>query len=88
MIEGDAAMKSSAVTIPLADRLQLLRRSQRWTPEEVAERLGIDRSTYSYYERGRSRPSYETLLKIAVLYHVSCDYLLGRDRLPSALDLS
>jgi HTH-type transcriptional regulator immR len=75
-------MNHAVITIPLADRLLLLRRAQRWTQEEVAERLGIDRSTYSYYERGRSRPSYENLLKISSLYQVSCDYLLGKDRLP------
>ena len=65
------------------DMLRLLRRISGWSQQEVAERLHVDRSTYAYYEIGRSRPEYETLVNIANLYCVSVDFLLGKD-IPSA----
>lgn len=61
------------------DMLRLLRRAGGWSQREVAERLHINRSTYAYYETGRTRPEYETLVNIAKLYGVSVDFLLGKD---------
>lgn len=48
------------------------------TQMEVAHHLKLDRSTYAYYETDKSRPDYDTLLRIASIYQVSTDYLLGR----------
>lgn len=59
--------------------LRLLRRANGWSQREVAERLHVDRSTYAYYETGRSQPHYETLVSIAELYGVSVDFLLGKN---------
>lgn len=61
------------------DMLRLLRRANGWAQREVAERLHINRSTYAYYETGRTRPEYETLVNIAKLHGVSVDFLLGKD---------
>lgn len=61
------------------DMLRLLRRANGWSQREVAERLHVNRSTYAYYETGKSRPGYETLMSIAKLYGVSVDFLLGKD---------
>lgn len=61
------------------DMLRLLRRANGWSQREVAERLHVNRSTYAYYETGKTRPDYETLLSIADLYGVSVDFLLGKD---------
>lgn len=48
------------------------------TQRQVAEALKLDRSSYAYYETGKCQPSLDTLLKLADLYDVSTDYLLGR----------
>lgn len=56
--------------------LRRLRLAEGWSQLQVSERLHIDRSTYSYYESGKSRPGYETLVRIAKLYGVSVDFLL------------
>jgi len=58
-------------------RLKDLRTEQNLLQKDVAEMLGVDRSTYSKYESGASEPNFEILLKIARIFNVSIDYLLG-----------
>lgn len=45
----------------LPEYLKHLRKSRRYTQEEVAARLHISRQTYSHYETGRIRPSINVL---------------------------
>jgi len=59
--------------------LKQLRNNHRMTQAQVSELLNMERSTYTYYERGRM-PSVETIIKLSKLYHVTTDYLLfGRE---------
>ena len=62
----------------LGGRLRLLRELRRFTQEELAGRLGVERTRYSKWETGVSEPSLEMLCRIADCFHVSTDYLLGR----------
>lgn len=57
--------------------LKTLRLGRNWTQKEVAEMLGVDRSTYAKYEAGTVRPGYETLKKITQIYNVMPDLVLG-----------
>ena len=50
---------------------------------ELAKYLNIDQSTYSDYECGNVNVPIEQLIKIADFYHVSLDYLVGRDNVKS-----
>lgn len=43
----------------------------------ISELLGLDGKSLSRYERGESEPSAGVLKKLAELYDVSADYLLG-----------
>lgn len=64
---------------PLAERLQLLREEKEWTKTYVAKQLGLKNlGTYANWEYGTREPDSEMLSKIASLYNVSTDYLLGR----------
>lgn len=63
----------------IGKRLKEIRKQHCMTQKNVAESLGIDRTTYTFYEIGKTRPSYIVLLKLANIYNVSLDYLLGRD---------
>ena len=45
---------------------------------EAAEELLVSKTTLSNWESGRRVPSVEALEKLADLYGVSVDYLLGR----------
>ena len=48
---------------------------------EVAVQLHLERSCYTYYELGRSNPSYRSLLGLARLYGVTVEYLID-DEIP------
>lgn len=60
-----------------AHRLRMLRRQMGVTQKEIAQSLNIDRSTYAYYETDKTNPDLITLRRIASIFHVSTDYLLG-----------
>ena len=61
------------------ERLKILRKREKWTQQEVASKLGVDRSTYTKYETGQSEPNFDTLQKIAGLFGVTTDFLLNAD---------
>lgn len=63
----------------LKDVLRKLRLHYRYSQRELAEYLGIDRSTYTYYESGKTTPPLNTLLELSGLYKVSLDFLVGRE---------
>lgn len=60
----------------MGKRLKELRGKQ--TQEKVANELGISRGRYSHYENEHVQPDNDLLQRIADLYNVSVDYLLGR----------
>ena len=50
------------------------------TQQQVADRLKIERSTYTYYETGKTKPDIETIVKIAKVFNVNyIDLLKGID---------
>lgn len=61
----------------LSGRIRTLRVRVRMTQKQVAQILNLDRSTYAYYETATTCPDYETLVRLAKMYRVSADYLLG-----------
>lgn len=58
--------------------LKQLREAKGVLQKDVANFLGVDRTTYVKYENGNSEPSNDTLVKLAQYFDVSVDYLLGR----------
>lgn len=59
-------------------RIRDLREDHDWKQEYVAEKLSIKQTTYSKYELGKVKIPVEALVKLADLYDVSLDYLVGR----------
>lgn len=55
-----------------------LRKRNNLTQKAVATELGIAQPSYIRYENGTAEPTQETLVKIADLFDVSIDFLLGR----------
>ena len=60
------------------NRLKELRVSKKLLQKDIAELLGVERTTYVKYESGVSEPNINTLLRLADYYEVSVDYLLGK----------
>jgi len=59
--------------------IKQLRRQNNLTQQQVADFLHIDRSTYAYYESGRTKTSVEILLRLARLYKITLGQIVGED---------
>ena len=83
----------------IGERLQELRKDRGYSQQELADLLGVSHFTISSYECNRSDPDEALKVKIAEIFDISIDYLLGlvkepfsykRDRkclyLPDGLD--
>jgi transcriptional regulator with XRE-family HTH domain len=63
----------------LGERLKLCRQADNLTQTDIAKRLGVTLRSYQYYEKDEHPIPSDTLLKIANVFDVSLDWLLGRD---------
>ncbi len=70
-----------------ASRLKQLRLDKNLRQEQVAKLIGVNKSAISTYENNTRQPSFDILVRLATLYRVSTDYLLGMTNIRS-LDLS
>ena len=61
------------------DRIKELRTKKGFTQDILAESLMVNRSTLANWEISRAFPDVNTIVKMADLFDVSADYLLGRD---------
>lgn len=61
-------------------RIRDLREDHDLTQQTVAEVLMCDQSLYSKYERGERPLPLDLVIKLADLYNVSLDYLVGREQ--------
>lgn len=61
-------------TIPLKE----LRNKKGMTQADLSALLSVSPSTVGMWEQGRREPDYEYLTRIADIFEVSADYLLGR----------
>lgn len=73
--------------VDFGTRIKDLRLKYSYTQEQLAQRLNLTKSVISAYETGTRMPSYEVLITIARIFHVSTDYLLGVEN-KNTLDLS
>ncbi len=71
----------------ISNRIQTLREQNGMTQAALAKQLGITRSSVNAWEMGISVPSTQYIVELALIFHVSTDYLLGVER-SSSLDIS
>lgn len=62
---------------PFTQNLRAARKSANLTQREMAQKLCVSRSTYTYYETGHAQPSLESLAAICQILSLSADSLLG-----------
>jgi len=60
------------------ENIRNLRIDKGLTQKQIGEYLGISQNTYSQYEVGILKYPVDVLIKLADLYNVSVDYLVGR----------
>jgi transcriptional regulator with XRE-family HTH domain/Zn-dependent peptidase ImmA (M78 family) len=63
----------------LGKRIRLLRRSRHWTQAELAAKVGIRTGPMNYLENGHHLPSVPVLCKLAAIFDVPVDQLLGKE---------
>ena len=61
-----------------AEQLLSLRIENNLSRAELAEKLNVSVRLISYWENGQRECDFDMLIKIADLFAVSIDYLLGR----------
>lgn len=59
------------------NRLRTLRQSKGLTLDGIEKATGINRGTYSNYERGKTYPKFETWQKLSNYFEVPIPYLMG-----------
>lgn len=67
-------------------RLIEMREKLGFSASEIAKKLNIPLSKYAQYEVCDAAPSLTILYKLADLYNVSIDYLVGKESHPALLD--
>ena len=61
-----------------SEHLKLLRTEQNISRAQLAEKINVSIRLISYWENGQRECDFDMLIKIADLFSVSIDYLLGR----------
>jgi transcriptional regulator with XRE-family HTH domain len=70
----------------IVKNLKKLRDEHNLTQQQMADIFGLQRPTYTRYEKGERQPDFETLIKISDYFNVSVDYLLGKEEKKSSTE--
>lgn len=65
-------------------RIRELRKNRGWTQEEFSRMLGVHKDMISKYENNLKTPSLDRVVRMAQIFHVSIDYLLGLEKVSSS----
>lgn len=68
------AEKCLETTRHIADKILMLRRNNKLTQEEFAEKVGLDRRTVARAEDGKHRPAADTMEMIALAFDIPVSY--------------
>ena len=65
--------------LKIADNIRFFRKANNLTQEELSKQLGGSKNLVSNYENGISTPDISTLVKLADIFDVTLDELVGRE---------
>ena len=60
-----------------AKRLKMLREEQGWSQEDLAIKIGAEKSLISYYENCQRAPGYNSILKLLEVFNEPAEYIMG-----------
>ena len=72
----------------ISEKIKILRTKLGVTQKHIASILGVDRSTYTYYELGKTVPNWPMIKRIAKVFKISPYNLLEDDNKYIASDIS
>ncbi len=61
----------------LNERIRKLRLERNWSQVDLAKKLNVTKQSVSNWENDNIQPSIEMLVKLAAVFSVSTDYMLG-----------
>lgn len=61
----------------MSERIRTIRRQKGLTQAELGQRIGVSQQVVTNYERGLREPTLETMLKIAGVFDVTLEQLVG-----------
>jgi len=64
--------------LSIGNRIVILRKQKNWSQVELAKQINASREIISRYERNESQPSIDMILKMANVFGVTVDFLLGQ----------
>lgn len=65
--------------LKIADNIRFFRKANNLTQEELSQQLGGSKNLVSNYENGISTPDIYTLVKLADIFDITLDELVGRE---------
>ena len=72
----------------MKNNIKSLREEKGLTQKDCADKFDVTLRAWQTYEQGVSEPKYELLCKIADMFNVSLDYILGRTKVKEMNKLS
>jgi len=66
--------------LDIGSKITELRKARKWSQEELAKKVDSSRVMIGNYERNTNTPSIDIILKMAKVFDVSVDYLLGEGK--------
>lgn len=61
----------------LSEKIVILRKSNGWSQEDLAEKINVSRQAISRWEGGTAQPDASNILQLSRLFGVTTDYLLN-----------
>ncbi len=61
----------------IGERIRKFRKAGNYSQEQFAKALGISTATLSAYETGKTQPSMNVIIKIALMFNTSTDHILN-----------
>lgn len=62
----------------IGQRIRDLRKQKRMSQTELAKSAGVSQTTVTAWETGKAEPSSSAVARLADIFNVTTDYLLGR----------
>ena len=67
------------IKVIIGDNITYLRKCNKWTQAELAEKLNYSDKAISKWERGESTPDAENMLALSKIFNVKIDYFFHED---------